>query len=140
MRRCLLGFALLLAVATARTEPPVAIAVIVHPQRTEALDPGRLAQIYLRRSRFWSDGSAVVPLNLPADSNLRSRFGRRILRQTDAQLANYWNRRYFDGVFPPATLASTTAMKHYVASDRNAIGYLPADEVDASVRSVFRIE
>ena len=38
---------------------------------------------------------------------------------------------------PPATLASTAAVRRYVAADRRAIGYVPAAEVDASVRVIL---
>ena len=63
-----------------------------------------------------------------------------VLRQTESRLADYWNRQYFYGVLPPATLASTGAVRRYVASDPNAIGYVPASEVDGSVRVVLHLQ
>ena len=53
---------------------------------------------------------------------------------------DYWNQEYFQGVFPPATLSSSNAMKRYVAADRNAIGYVWLTEVDEAVRVVLRIQ
>jgi hypothetical protein len=116
------------------------LVVIVHPERRAKLSLEEIAQIYLRRKRFWDDGSAVIPLNLPLQAPLRERFSRRVLNQTEARLADYWNRQYFYGVLPPATLASTEAVRRYVASDPNAIGYVPASEVDGSVRIVLQLE
>ena len=116
------------------------IAVIVHPQRGAQISADELAQIYLRRRRHWADGSTIVPLNLPADSPLRHQFVRQVLRQQESRLADYWNRRYFDGVFPPSTLASVPAVLRYVASDRNAVGYVPESAADESVRVIFRFE
>lgn len=116
------------------------VAVIVHPERRTELSPDEVAQIYLRRKRFWDDGSVVVPLNLPAQVPLRERFSRLVLNQTGPRLADYWNRLYFDGILPPATLASTEAVRRYVASDPNAIGYVPVSEVDGSVRVVMHLE
>jgi hypothetical protein len=63
-----------------------------------------------------------------------------VLRQTEPRLADYWNRQYFYGILPPATLASTEAVRRYVASDPNAIGYLPVSEVDGSIRVVLHLE
>ena len=63
-----------------------------------------------------------------------------MLNQTEPRLADYWNRLYFDGILPPATLASTEAVRRYVASDPNAIGYVPVAEVDGSVRVVLHLE
>ena len=116
------------------------IAVIVHPERHAELSIEDVAQIYLRRKRFWDDGAPMVPLNLPTANSLRERFSELVLHQSGAHLADYWNRQYFRGVLPPATLASTESVRRYVASDPNAIGYLPASAVDGTVRVVLRLE
>jgi ABC-type phosphate transport system substrate-binding protein len=116
------------------------VAVIVHPERHAELSIEEVAQIYLRRKRFWDDGSTIVPLNLPSGAPLRARFSGQVLYQTESRLADYWNRQYFYGILPPATLASTEAVRRYVASDPNAIGYVPASEVDGSVRIVLHLE
>jgi ABC-type phosphate transport system substrate-binding protein len=116
------------------------VAVIVHPERRAELSLDEIAQIYLRRKRFWNDGSIIVPLNLPSTTSLRAHFSQAVLNQTETRLADYWNRQYFYGILPPATLASTEAVRRYVASDPNAIGYVPASEVDGSVRVVLHLE
>lgn len=116
------------------------MAVIVHPERRVELSVDQLAQIYLRRKQHWENGEIIVPLNLASGLPQRAQFSLRVLRQSEARLADYWNRRYFDGVMPPATLASVAAMRRYVAADRRAIGYVPAPEVDASVRVILYLE
>ena len=116
------------------------VAVIVHPERHADLSIEDVAQIYLRRKRFWEDGAPVVPLNLPSANPLRERFSSLVLRETETRLADYWNRLYFRGILPPATLVSTESVRRYVASDPNAIGYLPDSEVDGSVRVLLRLE
>lgn len=116
------------------------LAVIVHPERQANLSIDDVAQIYLRRKRFWEDGTPVVPLNLPSASPLRERFSRLVLRETAPRLADYWNRVYFHGILPPATLVSTESVRRYVASDPNAIGYVPDSEVDGSVRVLLRLD
>lgn len=141
MRARTVGVALALGVAaTAAAQDDRRMAVIVHPQRHAELSVDQLAQIYLRRKQHWDDGEIIVPLNLASGVPGRARFSQRVLRQTEARLADYWNRRYFDGVMPPATLASTAAVRRYVAADRRAIGYLPAAEVDATVRVILYLE
>ncbi|MGH7803918.1 MAG: hypothetical protein ACREQJ_06185 [Candidatus Binatia bacterium] len=116
------------------------IAVIVHPRRTTRVGLDDVAQIYLRRRRFWEDGAPIVPLNLAAGKPLRSTFSRTVLRLEVAGLADYWNRQYFSGVRPPATLDSTAAVMRYVSSDPNAIGYVLVSEVDDSVRVILRLD
>ena len=143
MARWLVAAIVLVGVAAAPAaggEPDAGIVVIVHPSRRVELSVELLSQIYLKRKRFWDDGTAIVPLNLEAGSELRHAFGERVLRQTEGRLAEYWNRQYFYGTLPPVTLASTRAVVRYVAADPNAIGYVPAREVDASVHVVLRLE
>lgn len=142
MGRRLLGLAAvltLLAPTRGTGEAIDIVVIIVHPRRASQLSLEDVAQIYLKRRRFWDDGSPVVPLNLLSGTPLRERFSRVVLRDSEARLADYWNRQYFYGIFPPATLASTEAVRRYVASDPNAIGYLPASEVDDSVRAALHL-
>ena len=142
MPRRLFAAVVLVAVLASLTvaEPLGGIAVIVHPSRRVELTVDLLGQIYLKRKRFWEDGTAIVPLNLAAGTDLRHAFGERVLHQTEARLAEYWNRQYFYGTLPPVTLGSTQAIVRYVAADPNAIGYVPTREVDSTVRVVLRLE
>jgi ABC-type phosphate transport system substrate-binding protein len=142
MRR--LGIILGLGLALARIGVGAAtegsLVVIVHPQRTAALAIDDVRRIYLGGRRFWDDGSTIVAFNLPAGTPVRERFSRRVLHGDSAQLAAYWNERYFHGMFPPAVLSSSDAVKRYVASEPGAIGYIEATEVDSSVRVVLTLE
>ena len=131
---------LLLLVPSGGRADSLAIAVVVHADRRASLSVDDLAQIYLRRKRFWDDGTPIVPLNLPGGTPLRVEFSRSVLRESEERLADYWNRQYFYGVLPPATLASTAAVLRYVASDPNAIGYVPAADVDGSVGVVLQLK
>ena len=128
----------LLAPTVSAPEPPP-LAVVVHRARHAELSLADLAQVYLRRKRFWDDGAPIVPLNLPAGTPLRVAFSKAVLQRSETDLADYWNRQYFYGVLPPATLASTAAVLRYVAADENAVGYVPLSEVDDSVTVVLRV-
>ena len=129
--------ALLLALAASAAAEE--LAVIVHPTRTTALDASEIAQIYLKQRRRWPEGSTIVPVNREPDSAERKQFASAVLGQTPQQLAVYWNRRYFHGVQPPATLASEEAVKRFVAREPRAIGYVRVSALDASVRVALRL-
>jgi ABC-type phosphate transport system substrate-binding protein len=116
------------------------LVVIVNASRDARLTEAEVAQIYLRQRRFWEDGEAIVPVNRDSGSDAREAFGRRIFGGNTRRLEIYWNRQYFQGVLPPATLASDEAVKRFVAGERRAIGYIAADLVDATVRAVLRLE
>ncbi len=143
-----IGFALIfLSVVTARAEPAArtldhvgSLAVIVHPDRLDQLKRNDLIQIYLKKRRYWRDGTSILPINLEADSRLREQFRQSIFGRRARNLVAYWNREYFRGVLPPATLASPEAVLRFVSAERNAIGYVPVTIVDERVRQVLTIE
>jgi ABC-type phosphate transport system substrate-binding protein len=116
------------------------IAVIVHRDRHDSLDIATVARIFLRQRRFWEDGSPVLPINREAGSALREQFSQRVLGAASEQLASYWNAQYFHGVLPPATLSSSQSIRRFVASERDAIGYVEADAVDDTVRIALDLD
>jgi len=115
------------------------LVVIVNAERRVELSVAEVAQIFLKRRRFWDDGDAIVPVNRDSGSETRKRFVRRIFAGDARSLPVYWNRQYFRGVLPPATLASDEAVKRFVAREPLAIGYIAAELVDRSVRVVLRL-
>lgn len=109
--------------------------VIVHPANpVHAMKRSDLERVWRRSTKFWADGSAVVPLNLPGGQPLREAFQQAVLRSDDEELAQWWNRAYFQGVSPPVVLQTGAAVKAYVAATPGAIGYIPAADADATVR------
>ena len=74
--------------------------------RSTELSLDEVAQIYLKQRRFWSDGSPIVPINREAGSRARRIFTDAVFAQQARHHDVYWNRQYFKGVLPPATLAS----------------------------------
>ena len=139
MARYLVPLALLLALAVTRPVRAEDLAVIVNGQRTDRPSLAELAQIYLKQRRFWSDGGRIVPVNRESGSSARISFDTRVLDTSPSKLVVYWNRQYFQGVLPPATLASDEAVKRFVASERQAIGYVHPRVIDDSVRVVFQL-
>lgn len=115
----------------------VAWRVIVHPLNpVRSIARDELERIYRGKSRFWRDGSAILPLNLSGSDPLRRAFSAQAMRDSEENLATYWNREYFQGVAPPAVLQSSKAVRAYVAVTPNAIGYIDANDVDPSVAVV----
>lgn len=98
-----------------------------------------LRDVYLRRQRLWPGGVGALPVNLPAGDPLRDAFSRRVLGRPPGELVGYWNRRWFEGVRPPLVLQSARAVCAYLATEPGAVGYVPADEVDAETCRVVRM-
>ena len=117
-----------------------ALVIVVHPERAAALDIEDVARIYLRKRRFWGDGTPIVALNREPGTAARVAFSHRVLHADPPRLQAYWDQQYFAGIFPPSVLSSGAAVKRYVAADRAAIGYIEWSEVDDSVRVALKVE
>jgi ABC-type phosphate transport system substrate-binding protein len=113
------------------------LAVIVHPSRAAPLTPEALKRIYLKRQRFWGDGHAIVAINQEVATPAREALTRLVFGDDAARLPAYWNEQYFHGVLPPIILGSEEAVVRYVASRPDAIGYVDARHVDASVATAL---
>ena len=136
--------ATLLVLAALAATPGAALAgdlvVIVHAERHVQLSAAEVAQIYLKKRRFWNDGERILPVNRDSSSEARETFARAVFGEEVRQLRVYWNRQYFRGVHPPATLASDEAVKRFVGGERLAIGYIDPGLVDASVSVALRLD
>jgi hypothetical protein len=117
---------------------PLAV-VVGRSSRVTAVSLDDLREIYLRRRRVWPDGVPVVPINLPPDNPARERFSRRVLGRAPADLLSYWNARYFEGIPPPLVLHTSAAVRAYLERQPEAIGYLPLNEVDDSLRVLLEL-
>lgn len=115
------------------------IAVIVNRERKTQLAPEEIAQIFLKKRRFWGDGTSILPVNRNAGADARADFDHAVFGSGLRRLPVYWNRAYFRGVLPPATLASDEAVRRFVASEPRAIGYVRIGAVDGSVRVVLTL-
>ena len=135
--RTLLLIASIIVAAPCAADEPSELAVIVHPTRAAVLDISELRRIYLMQRRFWPDGSPIVPINHEGGPLRRTLD--MIVEPDAARLGAYWDRRYFEGVFPPITLASDEAIRRYVAAKPNAIGYVDARMIDSSVHVALKL-
>lgn len=116
------------------------IAVITAPDAPHlTLDHDTLRNVYLKRVFVDGRGQRVTPVNLPPGSPLRDAFSRAIVHMEDAQLQQYWDRQYFQGVSPPYVLGSQDAVVRFVAVTPGAIGYVATCHVDTSVHVAFVI-
>lgn len=121
-------FAFLLA-PLARAE----VVVVVHPKSPiTTLSKEQVAQIYLGRA------DTLQPIDRMDDPVLRGAFYARIAGKSLAQVKSIWSKLIFTGrATPPLEVTGMAAVRKAVAGNVNAIGYLDAADVDASVRPVL---
>lgn len=128
----LLAFALFCAAAGASAEN---IVVIVNKDNPNNVDRGYVRQIYTAAARVWPDGAPVVMFDQGEDSEARELFYSTIVGKSAANMRALWSQNIFTGRgLPPRIATPDEQMKRIIAGNRNAIGYIRASALDASVR------
>lgn len=116
------------------------IAVIVNPANDSVVNMKSIKKIFLGKSKSFSNGDKVAVFDLPVTDDTHGEFREKVLGKTEKRLNTYWAKmRFSSKAKQPKVLASPDEIKAMVANNPNAIAYLPAEDVDASVKVAFRI-
>jgi len=102
--------------------------VVVHPEnRVSALTPEELSDLFLKRSTRWPDGTAVLPVDQPANSRARETFSKAVFGRSPTAMVAHWQQQIFSGRgVPPPQFETDSAVLEYVASNVGAVGYISA--------------
>lgn len=115
-------------------------AVIVHPDSgISSLNDQDISRIFLGKSKSYPNGNKVAPIN-QKDGAARDTFLKEVCKKSASQYKAYWSKLVFTGKgTPPKELSGDAEVKSAVASNPEAIGYIDASAVDASVRVVYKL-
>jgi ABC-type phosphate transport system substrate-binding protein len=87
----------------------------------------RLADIFLKRTTRWEDGSVMVPVDLDAADGARTAFTRQVHGKPVTAIQAYWQQQIFSGKqAPPVERASDSDVLEFVRSRPGSIGYVSA--------------
>ena len=129
--------AALLSPMAAQAESVAAIAIIVNKDNpVGTLHIGDVARIYRGERGEWPDDQKIVATNHDVESDLRRRFYASVLGAPPTE------KFRLPGTpipFHTMTFKSSRVIVKFVASTPQAIGYVPVESVDASVK-VLRID
>jgi ABC-type phosphate transport system substrate-binding protein len=120
----------------------IPIAVIVHPQsKLGNLTQAQVLDIYTGRIVDLPNNQVPLPLDFSGSSPLRESFYFKLSGKTLAQVNAYWARLLFSGqATPPRIMRDSAAIIMTVSQNPNAIGFVDAAEVNASVKVLFKLE
>lgn len=115
------------------------VVIIVNKENTNPIDREFVVRVYTGAIRGWPDGSPVFALDQPEESEARQVFSAMVLGRSVANMRAIWSQNIFTGRgMPPKVTGADAEMKRLVATNRNAIGYIRASQVDASIRVAVR--
>lgn len=113
--------------------------VVVHPSNTANFSQSIVAEIFLGKSKKYSNGTKAKPIALNEKSKVQSDFNKNILRKSSAQLNSYWSKRIFTGRGrPPKVFETSDDIKKQIINNTDVIGVMDEGAVDDSVKIVLR--
>lgn len=113
------------------------VVVIVNRDNTNRIDLAFVSRVYTGTVKGWPDGTPVFLLDQPEDSPTRELFYTTVLRKSVAHMRAIWSQNIFTGKgLPPKAVTADSDMKRIIASNRNAIGYIRASQLDDTVRAI----
>jgi hypothetical protein len=84
-------------------------------------------EYYLKKKRFWSDGTPVRPLDWSEGQPARRIFLSHVLEKSESDLAQYWmSQKLNTGDQPPMSLDSENSICNTVSALPGSLSYFPA--------------
>jgi ABC-type phosphate transport system substrate-binding protein len=103
------------------------IVIVNASNEVRELSQELVARMFLRKTRTWAGGQAVVPVDHSIVSPLRGAFSRRVLGLNLGDVRDYWMKQTLSGgELPPAIRASEREVLEFVRAERGAISYVSA--------------
>ncbi len=136
-RSCILAGVLSLA-----TMPAFADMVVITSAKSpvKSLDKADVAALYLGKTASLPGGGSAKLYDLADANPAREKFYQAVTGKSASQVKSVWSRLVFSGrALPPKELSSDAAVVKAVAADPDAVGYVDASAVDASVQIVSRL-
>lgn len=112
------------------------VAIVVHPENNATISDENIKRMFLGKEKRFSDGQASVPVNLK-EGEIKDTFNQTFLARSSAQVSAYWSKLIFTGKgTPPKEFSSEQEVLAYVASNKDAIGYIDTSLVNDSVKVI----
>ncbi len=118
------------------------VVVIGHPTLpVSELDPQKVKDIWLGKIKHLAGNVPVRPIDQSPNSKVRDEFYMKSLDKSSQQVKAYWARITFTGKDnAPLTFNDDAAVRDWVASHPDAIGYVDTASVDGRVKVLFKFK
>jgi ABC-type phosphate transport system substrate-binding protein len=115
------------------------VVIVINKDNPNTIDMAYVAKIYSGALRAWPDGAPVVALDQAEDTEVRVQFSAKVLNRSVANMKAIWSQNVFSGKgLPPRVVGVDGDVKRIISTNKNAIGYVLASQVDPSVKVLAR--
>lgn len=104
----------------------------------QSLSKSEALNLYMGRTRSFSNGEFALVFDLPRDNRERAGFYHALCDMSLAQVTSYWSRLMFSGQsLPPQPLPDEATMIEIVKHNPNAVGWLSSAPTDKGLRTLL---
>jgi ABC-type phosphate transport system substrate-binding protein len=115
------------------------VIVVINQNNTNVIDFAYVNKIYSGALRAWPDGSPVIALDHPEDTEVRALFSTQVLNRSVANMRAIWSQNIFTGRgLPPKVISVDSEVRRIVGSNKQAIGYLKASNLEGNLKVIER--
>lgn len=118
-----------------------ALAIVAHPSNSlSGIRTDDAQRIFLGKTGEFANGRRATPVDQSPGTASRIKFLKIVIQKSEDELKGYWSKLMFSGKGqPPRDVGDDAAVKAWVASNPDAIGYIDGKFVDGSVKVLFII-
>lgn len=118
------------------------VVVIGHPSLpVSELELQKVKDIWLGKIKHLADSAPVRPVDQNPGSKARDDFYMKLLDKSPQQVKAYWARVMFTGKDEaPLSLNDDVAVRAFIASHPDAIGYIDSVSTDSSIKVLFKFK
>ena len=99
-----------------------------------------VGRLYMAQSKSFSNGNRASVADYAPGTAIRKQFYQKVLQMSDSEVSRYWAKRKFTRkVKPPKKISGEVAMKQWVASTTDSLGYVDGKSLDGSVKVLLII-
>ena len=110
---------------------------VIANQKMKDLSTAQIKAIFLKKITVIENINAV-PVNLGARDPIREKFENKIVEMNFERLKSYWTKQHYIGKRPPVSMQSEESVKTFIKNVEGAIGYINANNLDNSVKVLYR--
>jgi ABC-type phosphate transport system substrate-binding protein len=111
------------------------VLVVNKSNHIDRLSTSKVKIVFLRNISRWPWGAEIFPIDLPDTDPARKEFLKVVMDSTPDQMDVYWiDQKVSRSLDRPVRASTAKQAKALVANHPGAIAYIPANDVDDSVR------
>ncbi len=104
----------------------------------DSLSKGEVKALFLKKKKTFPNGEKVIVGDQNEKSDIRKEFSKEVLGKSTKKLKRYWTKRIFSGKGkPPKVIGNDIAMKKWVSSTPNSLGYIDKKSIDSTIKVVL---